>query len=335
MNLGIVTPAPRGSRLGNRVTADRYAKVLRDLGHAVAVLTSWGGEPFDALIVLHARRSHASVARWRRAHPDRPLVLILTGTDVYGDLDRSAAARRSLDAATAIVVLQPLAIDEIPASSRGKARTIHQSAVRAIDPSKAPASEFRVVVVGHLRGVKDPFRPAIAARRLPSSSRVRVLQAGRALSPAMERRARAEEARNPRYRWLGSLSHGRALRLIAGASLLVHPSRLEGGANAIAEALVAGIPVLASRVPGNVGMLGADHPGLFPCADARALASLLRRAETDPSFEEALRVAGARRAPLFDPARERRAWRDLLQEIASGGGAGEDLRRWTGAEPGQ
>jgi putative glycosyltransferase (TIGR04348 family) len=292
------------------------------------VRTVWDGEPDDALVVLHARRGHASVRRWRRERPRAPLVVVLTGTDVYGDLGRSASARASLAAATRVVLLQPLAVRELPPAARAKARTIRQSAVAPPGGARPAAPGFPVAVVGHLRGVKDPLRPALAARRLPASSRVTVLQAGAALTPALERKARAEEARNPRYRWLGSLSHRRTLRLVAGCRLLVHPSRLEGGANAVVEAVVAGVPVLASRVPGNVGLLGRSHPGLFRLGDTGALARLLSRAETDRAFYARLVAATRRTAAAFRPARERAAWASLLREVAADAPAGEDGPRW-------
>ena len=92
-------------------------------------------------------------------------------------------------------------------------------------------------------------------------------------------------------------------------------SRLEGGANAIGEAATLGVPILASRVPGNVGLLGARHPGLFAFGDARALRRLLLRAESDAIFCARLASASRRIAPRFRPARETAAWRALLHEL--------------------
>jgi glycosyltransferase involved in cell wall biosynthesis len=95
----------------------------------------------------------------------------------------------------------------------------------------------------------------------------------------------------------------------------VLPSRLEGGANVLSEAIVASVPVLASRIPGSIGILGDEYPGYFPAGDTRALADLLRRIETDRTF---LRELGRRcelRAPLFKPAAEKEAWANLLAEF--------------------
>jgi glycosyltransferase involved in cell wall biosynthesis len=172
-----------------------------------------------------------------------------------------------------------------------------------------------VVVIGHLRREKDPLRTAYALRDLPRNSALHAVHAGRALTPAWALRAQEEMKRNPRYRWLGELTPTQVVRLLTPSHLLVHSSRMEGGANAVSEALRAGVPILASRVSGNVGLLGADHPGLFPCGDTRQLRSLLRRAERSVAFLDRLREASRRRAPLFAPAVEAGRWRVLVAEL--------------------
>ena len=94
----------------------------------------------------------------------------------------------------------------------------------------------------------------------------------------------------PRYRWLGALSQAAARRAIARARALVHMSRMEGGANVVIEAVRSGVPVLASRIDGNVGLLGADYDGYFPVGDAAALA----RADAAASRRRGLRRPSAR-----------------------------------------
>jgi glycosyltransferase involved in cell wall biosynthesis len=172
-------------------------------------------------------------------------------------------------------------------------------------------------MLAHLRAVKDPLLPAAAARLLPADSRVRIEHAGAALDPELGAAAEAEARDNPRYRWLGDLPHPEALRLLAGSRVMVHPSRHEGGANVVSEALAAGIPVLASRIPGTVGLLGEEHPGYFSAGDAAALASALLRAEHNSGgYYDALAQASARLREQVDPERERAAWQQLLAELA-------------------
>jgi putative glycosyltransferase (TIGR04348 family) len=287
------------------------------LGHRVAIAPGYEDEACDALVALHARRSAEAVFRFRRRFPTAPLIVALTGTDLYRDIRRSRQAQRALEAAGRIVALQPLAADELAPHLRRKLRVIYQSA----DPTRGRVRRsrefFDVSVAGHLRSVKDPFRAAYAARQLPPDSHIRVLHAGGAMEPAMAQKACAEEARNARYHWLGPLSRTRTRRLIAQSRILVLSSRMEGGANVISEAVVDGTPVLASRIPGSVGLLGERYPGYFPVGDTDALARLLLRAESDATFYRRLQAHIARLAPLFRPAEERVRWKKLLDELTA------------------
>jgi len=310
--IAIVTPARAGSRTGNRHTAARWAGMLRAAGHRVAVLTQWRGERCDLLVALHARRSFPSVERYRAAHPAAPLAIVLTGTDLYRDLPASAEARRSLALGDRLIVLQDEALRRLAPGLRRKAAVVYQSADPAVRHAP-PERGFRIAVLGNLREEKDPFRAAAALAHLPADAGVEVLQLGAALSPEMAREARRRMAREPRYRWLGSAPHARALSLLASSHVLVVSSRMEGGANVIAEAARIGMPVLASRVPGNVGMLGRDYPGYFPLGDERALARCIARARGEAGFYVQLRRALQARRRLFAPAAERAA---LLRALA-------------------
>lgn len=315
MRIRIVCPAPRGTLFGNRISALRWAGVLRELGHRVAIETEYDGAACDVLIALHAKRSAAAVLDFDKEQPDRPVIVALTGTDLYRDIHHSRKAERALEIATRLIVLQPLAHQELAPHLREKVRVIYQS-VEKTRGAKAPSdSVFQVCVVGHLRHIKDPFRAAMAARELPAASRIEIVHAGAAMDEKMARRARAEEQRNPRYRWLGEIPRAKVRRLIASSHLLVLSSRMEGGANVISEAIVDGTPVLASRISGSVGLLGHDYPGFFPFGDTDALRALLLRAETDRSFYRELESRCRRLAPLFRPSRELAAWRALIKEI--------------------
>ncbi|HEY2989819.1 MAG TPA: selenoneine biosynthesis selenosugar synthase SenB [Candidatus Binatia bacterium] len=320
MKIRLVTPAGPADRNGNSITALRWARILRQLGHRVFVDDKYRGETCDLLIALHARKSAESIRRFSQEHPELPLVVVLTGTDLYRDIRISAAARQSLELATRLIVLQSMGLAEVPRRWRGKTRVIYQSAsrVRGRPPSR---SVFDVCVIGHLRAEKDSLRTALAIRLLPPSSKLRVFHVGRAMNEQMGKRARAETERNPRYRWLGERPHWKTRRLLASSQLLSLTSRMEGSANVLSEALASSVPVVASKISGLIGTLGKQYPGYFPVGDTRALARVLRRAESDPRFYHALKSHCARLRPLVDPKRERDAWKKLLDELQAATGA--------------
>lgn len=316
MNIGIVTPSPPQSRSGNRVTAIRWARILRKLGHRVVICQRYNGEAFDMLVALHARRSSSSIRRFRRVHADAPLIVALTGTDLYRDLSRNKEAQTSLNLANRIVVLQPQALVELRPVWRTKARVVYQSVSRSPGSRRRlSAKRFDVCVVGHLRPVKDPFRAAMAIRLLPKSSRIQVTHLGAALTETAAARARKEMISNTRYEWRGEVSPSQVASVMLNSNLFVMSSRMEGGANVLGEAIVAGLPVLASRIPGSIGILGDDYPGYFQVGDTRELARLMWRCETDPLFSADLTSRCRDLAVLFDPAREQSAWGDLLDTL--------------------
>jgi putative glycosyltransferase (TIGR04348 family) len=311
----IVTPETPGTTLGNAITAARWAKILRQLGQEVEMTTEWVPaikDECDLLVALHARRSITSVERFRQNHPVRPLIVALTGTDLYGDLPDNPEAQRSLGLATRIIALQQAARDQLRAEFRPKLSVIYQSAVPPSNPRQPSRDHFEVCVLSHLRDVKDPLRAAWAARTFPPQSCILVLHAGRALAADWAARAREEEGANPRYRWLGDQPHDRAMHLLSGSRLLVLSSLMEGGASAIAEAVVCGIPVLCSDIPGNIGMLGRDYTGYFRVQDTENLAQLLRRAETDQNFLKTMRQHVTALQSRFSPQEELSSWTRLL-----------------------
>jgi len=315
MRISLVTPAPRGSRSGNRASANRWAAILRRLGHRVRVSTDYQGETAELMVALHAWRSAKAIARFARDHPHRPLVVVMTGTDAYSFIHtHPETTLASLQAADRIVGLHALVGNVLPAQLRGRLRVIMQSA-RPLRTRRPAQRSFRVCFAGHLREEKDPLRPALAVRDLPAASRIRVDAYGSAHTSDWSAAAQAEMQHNPRYRWHGELPHAELRRVYTRSHLLVLPSVMEGGANVISEAVIAGLPVIASDIEGSVGLLGEDYPGYYPVRDARALRQRLLRAETDPRYYAELAAACLSRRHLFTPQREEAGWARLLAEI--------------------
>jgi putative glycosyltransferase (TIGR04348 family) len=287
---------------------------LRSLGHTVRVASDWNGGSDDLLLALHAYKSFPSIARFRQQRPDAPLVLALTGTDLYRDIREHPEGRQALEMATRLIVLQEAGLGELSPALRRKATVVYQSADVRLR-QKPVRSRFRVAVIGHLRDEKDPFRAVRALRRLEPSTDVEVVQIGAALDPQLRAACAKWSKRESRYHWLGSVSHGAAMRWLASSHVLVVSSVMEGGANVICEAARIGVPVLASRIPGNIGMLGRDYPGYYPLFDDKALARLIERCRTSAAFYMRLRRAILRRRDRFAPQAERAALKAALQGL--------------------
>ena len=168
-------------------------------------------------------------------------------------------------------------------------------------------------MVGHLRAEKNPRTYWRAAQRLAARRDIRLDHIGAALDPALGAEAAGLAAQLQELRWLvGPLPHGTVRRRIAAAHVLVHASRIEGGANVVIEAIRSGTPVLASRIDGNLGLLGSDYEGVFDVGDDRALAALIERCRDDAGMLPRLMAQVALRSPLFEPAVERAAVQCLV-----------------------
>lgn len=299
-------------------------RLLKQLGHAVRLTTTLT-QPHtcDGLIALHARKSHAAVVQFKKLFPDRKLIVALTGTDLYHDIPRgNRKSLQSLALADQLMTLHPLAKRSVPRRWRSKVMPIFQSVELPADESTLPRPFFTwrnkltapviIGVIGHLRAVKDPLRAALAVRKLPSDSQLQILHLGTVHQPIWAERATREMQQNPRYHWLGSLSHPATLAIMQQLDAICITSKMEGGANVVMEAIAMGKPVLASRIEGTVGILGSAYPGYFPVGNTQALSRLLRRFETDQRFRQSLNHHIKRLLPLTLPERERQSLANLL-----------------------
>lgn len=322
MNLAIISPSLASANTGNWQTASRWARFLSS-GHRVTITTDWhpadgfGGDPAalpDAMIALHARRSAAAIERFAAA--GRPVAVVLTGTDLYRDIRQDSSAQRSLELADRLVCLQERGPDELPAALHPRTEVIYQSA-RTLRPGVPRRRTVDLLLIGHLRPEKDPMTAVRALARLNDPG-LRLLHVGDVEDRSCGDAFAAAVAADPRIELRGMLPHADTRQLIRRGRLLLLPSLMEGGANVLIEAVTCGVPVLASRIPGSVGMLGDDYQGYFPVGDDAALAALVARCQADAGFLGRLRMQCATRAPLFAPDRERRAVRALARGLLAG-----------------
>ena len=310
----IVSPALARANNGNWQTARRYARMLSNTC-SVRILQEWdGNQTDDVLIALHARRSYASIAAWHAARGSRGLVVVLTGTDLYRDIQQDSQAQQSLQWAARLVVLQAAGLAELPIAVRDKAQVLFQSTTTRQTLAKAK-HRIRAVMVGHLRAEKSPQTFFEAAALLADHTDLELRHIGGEQDPALAQQAHHTAARYANYQFLGAQSHEQARRYIQRSHVLVHSSVMEGGAHVIMEAICSGVPVLASRIAGNIGMLGEDYAGFFTVGDAHDLASLLLKFRNEPVFVGRLLEQCAARAPIFSPAHERSGLITIVQDL--------------------
>lgn len=308
----IITPARRRSPSGNRVTALRWAGLLRQLGHRVRIATEWRDHPCDVLLTVHAVKSAEAVLAASKDRPDLRIATLLAGTDIYPEFSPDARAREALERADALVALQPRALDLLPANLLEKSRTIVQSATSAPTPKR---DVFTACVIAHLRPVKQPHVAVEALSLRGDDLDLRLVVAGSRLDDDYGTRIAELVAREPACEWVGPLSRRDTKQLIASSHVCIVPSSSEGGANVVSEAIAAGTPCVCTAIPGNLGLLGEHWPAVFPVGDARALAELLRRCAKETSFLDDLCHRTVDLQSMVDPRTERRAWQSLLVEL--------------------
>src|SRR5258707_11940160 len=156
MKIVLITPEGPTSRTGNRVAAARWASIRRGLGHRVRVASDYDGKPADLMVAVHAWRSAAAIEKFKSTSPARPVVLQLSGTDIYHYIDVDPVPTlRAMGLADRLVALNHLARRVVPKRLRARLSVIHQSA-QPLPRPRRPSHAMVVAVIGHLRDVKDP-----------------------------------------------------------------------------------------------------------------------------------------------------------------------------------
>jgi len=318
LKISLITPAKKQARSGNRSTAKRWGSFLRKIGHRVNIEIDYKGQDADLMIAIHAWRSADSILRYREKYPDGPLIVCLGGTDVNTFLKTDPKTTlRSMEVANALICLHDLIGKELPIFLRKKLHLVRQSAI-PLPCSRRPAyHNFDICIIGHLRDEKDPFRTALAARLLPATSKIRVIHLGKAHTANFASQANKEMIINPRYRWIGDVPGWRVRRELIKTRLMVISSNQEGGANVVSEAIVAGVPIIASNIPGNVGLLGQNYNGYYPVGNEQKLAELLERVEGDQIFLNTLEQQLRKIRPLFGTAEEAAALYKIIEFVSS------------------
>ena len=311
-----VTPSGQTSKSGNRTTANRWARIFRSLGHSVSTITNYDDRPADMMVAIHAWRSARSIEQFKALYPEKPLVVCLAGTDINEFIHtHPKPTLRSMELADAMVCLHDLVKEITPISLQSKLHVIFQSAKPLIGPRRFSDRNFNICVISHLREIKDPMRTALSVRTVPNQSKIKVTHLGMAHDRRSAAGAIKEMKQNPRYVWKGEVAGWQVRQELKRSHLMVISSRAEGGANVISEAVVAGVPVIASKIDGNVGLLGNNYSGYYPVGNTKELRKVILKAETDNAFFQSLTKQCNSIKSLFTIEREQKSWRKLIKNI--------------------
>ena len=202
-----------------------------------------------------------------------------------------------------LVLLHEGSLVAVPQIFHSKCTVIYPSVSLPEGVNYTPEEKgFAVLMAGNMRKEKNP-ELAMAASAM--------------ISPSIGFHVYGESSESGSGRVIehGVVSHDEIITAMSKAQLLLNTSHQEGGSNSICEAISMGLPVIASDIPGNSGMLGDDYAGLFPPNDLEALVLILGKAATEQEFYAQLKKQISDRAPLFSFAREAAAWRSLLESI--------------------
>ena len=312
MNILITSAYPLSSPKGNSITAKRIAKLLTQAGHSAQAINTDMPPPADAMIALHATKTLASSKRFKVHSPKGKLIIYLTGTDLYKEqANNNPEFKEALILADALVVGQRASLASIPSEFKSKSHFVPASVLLpSLKKVSAPPSPS-LALIGHLRPVKNPFLMNLALEQL-SAITLNAFTLGAALEPSMLAEAERWQQADSRFHWLNDIPYSEALSWIEQVDFTLNTSHSEGGSNAVAESIVLGTPVLASKIEGNVGMLGDDYLGYFEPNNANSLAKLIRRAITDHDFHEALLEQTLDLQQNFLPEKETAGWLKLL-----------------------
>lgn len=306
----IATPAGRGSRTGNRVTALRWAAFLRSAGHHVKIIGEYDDEAAELMIALHARRTLSMQMAFKRQGNASKCVLIvaLTGTDIYHGWPNNEELQWAKEAIDGIIVLQTDMKERLPASLQARCLVLMQSS--ALTPVSTPVnvpvitettceSALRLIVAGHLRAEKAPFLLAESVHQYLPSARLLIQHCGGEVTSGYVDMAKQWMVQESRYHYLGELTRRQTHEHMRNADILVNTSTVEGAPAVVIEAVASHIAVIASDIPAHKAILGERYPGLFPVGDALALAKLITRVLQQPAFLSELRRHIIERAVLF------------------------------------
>ena len=311
MKINICTGYPLDSPKGNSISARRIERLLLRAGYDAIAMHSDCPPSADVKISLQAFKTATASTEFKKLNPDGRLFVYLTGTDLHGGIEeRPDLAEKVLGLAERLIVCQPACLPDLPERWRAKTTVIYPSIQLPELLSVEKPSVRLFTNVGHLRPVKNPHLMFRALRLMPD--KCLAVSLGVALDRSDGQQALIHQQQDSRYRWLSDCDRAEALAWMKNSIATINSSFSEGGANSVLEAIHLGVPVLASNIAGNRGILGDGYGGYFQSNNADELAELMHRCLKDNGFLESLSQQISARRALFSTKSEMTSFINLL-----------------------
>lgn len=282
MRIALISPYSTGPLRGNIITVDRISRFLRQIEVETLVL------PVDVLSapemerqirsfaphVIHSFHAHycGGRARYLAARLNLPVVLTITGSDLYDPVMRNHSDTvRAIRAAQAVVCFGdreaaelaehfPSVADHIVVIPQG----VERLPVAASDSFGVAEGAFVLLVPAALRPVKQIEFPlkelAPLMSRLPA---VQLVIAGGIIDQDYAATIRTLVCDTPYAVWLGEIPRKQMGALYRRADVVLNCSRSESMPNTLLEAMALSRPVLANDIPGNRSIISHDNTGLL------------------------------------------------------------------------
>jgi L-malate glycosyltransferase len=338
----LLAPTAPPRLTGNAVTVERISSLLAKAG-VICRIVDLSATPAGALAeiarnfqpdLIHAFHAYKAGPCGFALARDLavPLLITMTGTDIYGDLESAdtreevlqvlgASARITVFNTQARSVLFHCGID------RRTVSVVHQSVSLPANAETDWRERLGIdreapvfLLLGGIRRIKD-FSFALTAlaesrKRFPT---LRLLIAGPVIEPEEFAKIQTWCTGRSWVALLGEVPRREIRALFATGDVLINTSRSESESNAVLEAMSRGKIVIARDIPGNASLFGGDRRFLF--RDARELQDVIDHVLTDRRGWDRYGAQARRRITRsFSPAREQagylRAYRTCLKKDA-------------------
>ncbi len=288
----IYSPSRDSAVTGNYVTSKRYAYHLQNLGYRVFVYNGFeekvNVEGVRCAFVLHAEKGSHVIKEL--AAKNVPVVLVLTGTDLYRDIISTKNSKkercfRSIQLASAIVVLHENAVSDllkVVSFPRERIFVVLQSVV---DFKKRTflfkkKNHYKILLLSNIRKEKGII-VAISGflefqKNIDARTKFTLDHIGGVLDQGYFKKITNLLEGVKSVSFLGSIEKDKLQTMLASYDLLLHSSFIEGGSLVIQEAQNAGLPIIASDISCHAALLGSAYVGLHSVGSAKDVSEKLK-----------------------------------------------------------